>query len=283
VFASPGSVASTNAAPVDAASPGAGDAVDVALCSGSTHQHQRLRVGWKLTRLSPGTQDVIELGGVRAVAPAVTNVPPQPATPADQIHVRRSEGKLVGFQIGHVDPESLYRRTEATWHEAGEPTALMAFHFEENRIEVALVGQLGRAPNFAPKRAENPLDNEPADVNSDGAQLHWRSAVTGQWNSVLAVPAGKSVRLTLINGSLDRLTAKYIVLPDGFIIRFRLPWPDTLREFVVDACINECPPDRERRRGQLVMSGARGAFAYLLGARQSDAHAFHLVLPPVTP
>jgi hypothetical protein len=35
----------------------------------------------------------------------------------------------------------------------------------------------------------------------------------------------------------------------------------------IDVIVNEMPRGRERRRGQLVMSGARGEFVYLRGDR----------------
>jgi hypothetical protein len=35
----------------------------------------------------------------------------------------------------------------------------------------------------------------------------------------------------------------------------------------IDVIVNEMPADRERRRGQLVMSGADGEFVYLRGDR----------------
>ena len=40
------------------------------------------------------------------------------------------------------------------------------------------------------------------------------------------------------------------------------------------------PAGRERRRGQLVLSGARGESAYLRGARQPETHAFHVAFDP---
>ncbi len=39
----------------------------------------------------------------------------------------------------------------------------------------------------------------------------------------------------------------------------------------VDVIVNEMPRGRERRRGQLVMSGAEGEFVYLRGDRHDDA------------
>jgi len=46
--------------------------------------------------------------------------------------------------------------------------------------------------------------------------------------------------------------------------------PDAL-----DVVVNEKPADRERRRGQLVLSGARGEFVYLRG----DRHDKERLLP----
>jgi hypothetical protein len=37
----------------------------------------------------------------------------------------------------------------------------------------------------------------------------------------------------------------------------------------LDVIVNEMGPDRERRRGQLVLSGGAGEFVYLKGDRQS--------------
>jgi hypothetical protein len=39
----------------------------------------------------------------------------------------------------------------------------------------------------------------------------------------------------------------------------------------LDVIVNETAPGRERRRGQLVMSGAAGEFAYLAGDRHDPA------------
>jgi len=50
-------------------------------------------------------------------------------------------------------------------------------------------------------------------------------------------------------------------------------WPGLGTVIEWDCVINECPPDRERRRGQLVMSGANGEFGYLRGARQNPERA----------
>ena len=180
--------------------------------------------------------------------------------------------------------EAHYRPTEESWLEAGSPTADIAINAwveGSNGLSIAATVRLNRQPSFATARDENPLDNELADVNSDGVQLHWRSAVTGEWNSVIAVPDGDRARLTLVGGTLDGITSAWQETPGGFALSFRLPWDDISRELEFDLIVNDCPTSRERRRGQLVLSGAHGEFAYLRGARQSDAHALRFAFDPV--
>jgi hypothetical protein len=103
------------------------------------------------------------------------------------------------------------------------------------------------------------------------------------WNSVIAVPAGDHVRVTPASGALDGLTATWDAIEGGFAIRFRLPWDVTSQPLRLDVVVNERPFGRERRRGQLVLSGAHGESAYLRGARQAASRALRIVFEPVTP
>jgi hypothetical protein len=45
------------------------------------------------------------------------------------------------------------------------------------------------------------------------------------------------------------------------------------RDFSLDVIVNEMSPDRERRRGQLVLSGGHGEWVYLRGDRQDPDRA----------
>jgi hypothetical protein len=49
---------------------------------------------------------------------------------------------------------------------------------------------------------------------------------------------------------------------------FTIPRARLAPDFAIDVLINDMFPDRERRRGQLVLSGARGERVYLRGDRQ---------------
>ena len=48
----------------------------------------------------------------------------------------------------------------------------------------------------------------------------------------------------------------------------------------LDVLVNETVAGRERRRGQLVLSGAAGEFAYLAGDRHDPARLLPFVLDP---
>jgi hypothetical protein len=52
--------------------------------------------------------------------------------------------------------------------------------------------------------------------------------------------------------------------------------PDTLVD--LDLIVNEKPPGRERRRGQLLLSGASGEFVYLRGDRHEVARLLRFSL-----
>jgi hypothetical protein len=56
-----------------------------------------------------------------------------------------------------------------------------------------------------------------------------------------------------------------------------LPAHDS-RRLELDVIVNETTPGRERRRGQLVLSGAAGEFAYLAGDRHDPARLLPFLL-----
>jgi hypothetical protein len=53
-------------------------------------------------------------------------------------------------------------------------------------------------------------------------------------------------------------------------LRAEIALTDAMRRdgFDLDLIVNEISPDRERRRGQLVLSGSNGEWIYLCGDRQ---------------
>ena len=121
---------------------------------------------------------------------------------------------------------------------------------------------------FAPRNADNPFDNESADVNGDGIQLYARfdGRVTG-WMLVPEL-GGNHVR---VRGIADTNTqpppprATWERAGGGYRVAIVL---EAARLAAIDLIVNEMPRGRHRRRGQLVLSGADGEFVYLRGDRQ---------------
>ena len=261
------------------------DAVHVAITDTGAHEHRRTDSGWRVKRSRDGLSESFELGGVREILPSQKAMVDEKPAQMEAAHFPVVGDAPDNFVISaSMLGESNYRPTEESWLEAGAPTAQVGFKVgpRDPKLYFYATVWLNRPPFFAPALAENPLDNELADVNSDGVQFHWRSFVTGEWNSVLAVPDGDDVRLAVTSGSADGISATWHedTVRRGYAIWFELPWPGLGTVVEHDCIINECPADRERRRGQLVMSGARGEFAYLRGARQSPEHALRVVFDP---
>jgi hypothetical protein len=186
------------------------------------------------------------------------------------------------FSLG----ERNYRRTETSWAEAGSPVATVVIGATEDElfVEVAVPSS---DPNFAGARDENPLDNEHPDVNSDGVQIHLMCPGTGARAlsaSWLLVPESGSsaVRRTGRDDASEiPLTATWRRTHAGWVLLARLDratiGPLTA-PIGLDVIINEMPRSRERRRGQLVLSGGRGETAYLRGDRQDRARLMRLAV-----
>ena len=148
---------------------------------------------------------------------------------------------------------------------------------------------LHRPLTFVRAGTDNPLDNERAEINGDGVQLHVvpdggtdaGSPVAG-W--LLVPDVGDTVRVvptTPPAGELP-LRASWAATDVGYRVVATLPTaglaPES-RTIALDVLVNEMPPGRERRRGQLVLSGADGGFVYLQGDRHDAARCLPVVLP----
>jgi hypothetical protein len=207
----------------------------------------------------------------------------------------------LAFELG----EAHYRRSEASWTEAGRPTAGVTLAVDDDRLHLTVAVRLGRPTTFVPPGADNPLDNERAAINGDGVQLHLGVArggeveAVGGWLLVPVVP-GPAVgvtRTTAPDPTADAATpaCAWSAAPGGWTLACSLPLaPLRARAaalgvapvVALDLLVNEMPPGRERRRGQLVLGGAGGgagggdAFVYLRGDRHDLARALRLRLPP---
>jgi hypothetical protein len=187
-----------------------------------------------------------------------------------------------------------YRRSEQTWDEAGRPRAHVSLTADERRVHISLEVTLNRPTTFVPAGAENPLDNERAEINGDGVELFVVPAAgpgAGRLAGWLLVPGDAStVRVipTSPGAAAIRVDATAVATAHGYRMTIEIARADLLaghgdaaaRTLALDVLVNEMPADRERRRGQLVLSGARGGFVYLQGDRHEAARCLPFVLPP---
>lgn len=269
------------------------DVVTIEYASGERHTHRRDSAGWHVELVVGAARSGVDLAGWRAA----TRTEPAPLTAARSPTILRRSRTTPGEWLSELSPgergllatyqleESHYRRTEETWTVAGSPRALIALSAtDEQLVLLALVTAGDRA--FAKAEADNPFDNESADTMAAGLQLYVRTAEdSGAW---MLVPDsdGGSVRVRRIRdwggGGSTPPRARWRESGQGYEMRIELPLPAAavMDEYPldVDVIVNETAAGRERRRGQLIMSGARGEFAYLRGDRHDPARLIPLVL-----
>ena len=167
-----------------------------------------------------------------------------------------------------------YRRSEQPWARAGAPEASLRVAAGAAFVDIE-VSVRKADPCFAPPRAANPLDNEDPDINSDGVQLYLEvpgANATGSWILVPAAEPGVRITPRDLRGAVPPLAATWRLTADGYQVRCRFPrgaqGVGLDRHFRLNVVINEISRQRERRRGQLVATGADGEWVYLRGDRE---------------
>ena len=229
-----------------------GDGVRVALANGSVHQHVSSTDSW---RIQLGHGEIVELRGTRAMRVAT-------ASPGEASRSSRQPMVLPAkLELGREH----YRRSELSWEDAGCPVASVELRRVGDRLDIDV-----RVPvsdrTFAPAGAINRYDNEAPDINGDGVQLYLRSGDSLSGWILIPENDSTSVRIRQLDGwrAPRAIDARWSPTATGYDLHITLHGhaPDAL-----DVVVNEKPRDRERRRGQLVLSGARGEFVYLRGDR----------------
>ncbi len=266
------------------------DTVTVETTSGARFTHAPSHDAWQTEVRTPDARRTIHLGAGQAASHAGAG-----QRSADAVSVIGRANTPIALR--DRDPLTVelgadrYRRSEQTWHEAGCPTASLTVANVGGDLHIGVHARTGDVV-VPPAGADNPLDNERADVNADGVQLYLGRVGATEWLAAwLLVPdlhAGQ-LRLTALTSSAWAPDASWTRTDDGWSLSLVLPAPllaaacDAEGTFGFDLIVNERPPDRARRRGQLVLSGSRGEFVYLRGDRHDPARALLLRLPGGVP
>jgi hypothetical protein len=182
-------------------------------------------------------------------------------------------------ELGEPD----YRMSERDWAQAGQPRAHVVIDADASEVEIRVEVRKSSLHFRDPDAADPLLDNEHPDINSDGVQLHlwcegWREPAA--W---LAIPerafAHTRLRRTDGGASGPSVTADSRESIGGYEVRFVVPRASLCDVVAIDVLVNEMSAGRQRRRGQLVLSGARGDRVYLRGDRQPREHFIRVRLP----
>ncbi|HEX3160381.1 MAG TPA: hypothetical protein VHQ45_17805, partial [Gemmatimonadaceae bacterium] len=255
----------------------------VSFADGTRHLHQRSAHGWRVDVGEEHARTVVRLAGARRGSdePESTPSPWAAAAPGDAEPRPLGQGALWRFELG---AES-YRASEDAWQDVGRPSATVTIGREGDSVVVE-VHVRKRPLDFRPRVAHNDLDNEPADVNSDGVQLHLQVTEPASW--LLVPEPDGAVRSTPSSAARAiALAASWRPVAEGYVLRCLipvrdlLPWSSDTGPVVVriGVAVNLTTPARERRQGQLVLGGARGEFVYLQGDRLAPDRYLPFAVP----
>lgn len=179
--------------------------------------------------------------------------------------------------------ESHYRRSEQSWRDAGEPAARVAIAWTGGALLLDVAVRKAEPPRFVLRDAVNPYDNEQPDIDGDGVQLYVRGTVGGgAWILVPEETGAVRVRALPGWGGGAAPDVRWRRTPEGYELRAELPLVSGAPgsgtiPIALDVLVNETAGDRERRRGQLVLSGG-GDWLYLRGDRHDPARLLPFVL-----
>lgn len=237
---------------------------------GSRDRLRQTVTGFRVVREMPEETRRIDLAGLVPLRP-----PSAPDSHRDDAELRRlSVGETVEFELG----KEQYRRSEEQWEDAGRPNAtIRVFLHLENQLQLQIIVRKPAPFTFAPPSAVNVYDNESADVNGDGVQLYF---VSGNGPSAwLLVPQPNDEEPSLVRirpiqgwGGGQHVEARWRRVAGGYELDARIRFAPGQRELALGVVINEKHPDRERRRGQLVLGRRAGEFVYLRGDREELGH-----------
>jgi prepilin-type processing-associated H-X9-DG protein len=239
------------------------------------HVHRQTPEYWQVEMTAGAAHSGIELYGWTGSS-GETSAERQPDAPTvfvDPVELVRG-GPAVVWDLG----EQHYRRSESSWTDAGKPKAEVRVQASGDELIIDVAASIGPLVRLA-RNAVNPLDNENADINVHGVQLYVHTrGKSGAWVAALSDAEPVHVRQLAEWGSLALRSAECTPRETGFDMRFRVPLPLGRPLVAFDVIVNDTSPVRARRRGQLVLSGAHGEFAYLRGDRHDPARLIPLLV-----
>jgi hypothetical protein len=164
-----------------------------------------------------------------------------------------------------------YRRSETPYAESFSARAAVFAH--DSRVCFAATVSKPEVWFRASDAADPKLDNEAPDIHSDGIQCYVGTEI---WQGFVAVPDADSNRVHVRSvagpvGDVSAVFGEWRPTDGGYSIVVVADVGGLLHTgdiLSVNLVVNEMYPDRERRAGQLVLSGG-GGWVYLRGDRES--------------
>lgn len=229
------------------------------------HEHLRVEHGWQVAIHVDAAKSTIDLEGVV----------PESWTDDELARPRYAVSRIDDLVLPRGEPRTIllgeksYRRSEPSWVEAGSPGAAVTLLNEDGALVIGVAVQGERS--FTPPGSVNRLDNENADINGAGLQLYLRTNETQAGYVIVPIADTADVSIRPIDGWGDAVPVRGTWQPidGGYAVDLHVtPNGPSLS---LDLIVNEKPAGRERRRGQLVLSGGDGDFIYLRGDRHDPS------------
>jgi hypothetical protein len=259
-----------------------GGVIEVETADG-VHRHAATALGWEITTRAGR----VRLAGGRTPEPPFAPLLALDApTPARGAALRADappalDGSLDGFDTSEplrLDLEDQYRRSEEAYSGPEDFSAQAFAAWDDAALYLAVEVT---KHDLCVRRADAPplrLDNEPDDIHSDGLQVYLGDPEGGDSVGYLVVPEGAESGPVRVRGAGESpgapagVRGRWCRVAQGYRVTIGIAWPEWQRAHVgghlrFDLLVNEMPPGRQRRSGQLVWSGGDG-WVWLRGDRQ---------------